>query len=133
MLFQHNVPPDIPPASLSSSSASIDPAALELKSAFTSAHVVYLYHRGQNGLRQVVAAAAADHQVVAVVAGTVPDDGRDKIYALNPRIVVVVVQISHDRSQICQMDPFPFLVLILHRILSINLVVRHLAVYHSYH
>ena len=67
-----------PPASLSSSSALMDPAALELKSAFTSAHVVYLYHRGQNCLIQVVA-AATDHDVVALDAGTVPDDGRDKI------------------------------------------------------
>ena len=56
----------------------MDPAALELKSAFTSAHVVYLYHRGQNCLIQVVA-AATDHDVVALDAGTVPDDGRDKI------------------------------------------------------
>ena len=78
----------------------MDPAALELKSAFTSAHAVYLYHRGQSGLIQVVV-AATDHDVVAVVAGTVPDDGRDKIYGLNPGILVVVVLISHDRSQNC--------------------------------
>ena len=109
-----------PPASLSSSSASFDPSALELNSAFTSVHVDYLYERGRSGSggqsgsdglsypltvaapavdRDFVAvvtvvAAAPDRDFCAVVAVALPDDGRGKIYGLDHGLLVLVVALS---------------------------------------
>ena len=83
LLFQHNVPPDHFPASLSSSSASIDPTALELRRAFTSAHAFYPYHRGQSGsdgqFRPLVVAIPVDF-----------DDQHEKYGLPHPLVVVPV-------------------------------------------